>query len=78
MILIATRAEVCVSTASTTLPNVPWPSKRTVRSWSNHVRQGNEENMKPTAPVDHVIGDDNIVAFFVVTGRGSLGCLGDG
>lgn len=32
IILMATRLFVSMSTASTTLPNVPWPNSRTVRS----------------------------------------------
>lgn len=74
---MATLVLFSVSTASITLPNVPWPSKRTVRSNSITVRmvRGDENEARFTAPIDHVIWNDDIVTLFVVTGSRAFRCL---
>ena len=46
MILIATFWLFCVSMASTTLPKVPWPSKRTVRSKASKPSMSDEVKKK--------------------------------
>lgn len=76
MILMATLVLFSVSMASTTLPNVPWPSRRTVRSNSNwSVKLGSEKGMNLTAPINHVIRNDDVVTLFVVTGSRAFRCL---
>ena len=72
MILIATRLLVSMSTASTTLPNVPWPSKRTVRSGQQDEQvntDGKTRWKKLAALVDYVIGGDNVMTLFIVAGH---------
>jgi hypothetical protein len=77
MILIATRLLVSMSTASTTLPNVPWPSKRTVRSGQpdEQVQTDKHGRKKLTALVYYVIGGDNVMTLFIVAGHLLLWCL---
>ncbi len=67
MILIATRLFSWVSMASTTLPKVPCPKSRTVRSKEIHISKSNKEGKKMrTAGMNHIIWDDNIMALFVI------------
>jgi hypothetical protein len=76
MILIATRLFVSMSTASTTLPNVPCPSKRTVRSSQIDELVGMDNNYgKPTALIDYVIWGDDVVTLFIIAGDLLLWCL---
>jgi hypothetical protein len=77
IILIATRLLVSMSTASTTLPNVPWPSKRTVRSRQPIRLCGRTTNgwKKPTALIDYVIWGDNVMTLFIVARDRLFWCL---
>jgi hypothetical protein len=65
---MATRRCVTTSTASTTFPNVPWPSSLTVRSEEtvSGKPQRKGEQCRHTALVDYVVWHNNVVTLLVV------------
>lgn len=78
MILMATLLLVWVSTASTTLPNVPWPKSRTVRSESNgrqHEARRGKAASGLTSTRNHVVRNDDVVALLVIARRVVVGRL---
>lgn len=77
MILMATLLFVFVSTASTTLPNVPWPSSRTVRSIIivNDLDSWIPKKVKLTLSINQIVGHDNIMTLLVVARHGAFGSL---
>ena len=72
MILIATRLLVSWSTASTTLPNVPWPRSFIVRSSLRGGRQGqmDEDKNGGIGGMENVEGVEKWVANVEVMGNG--------